>query len=168
MGKAKLRFIINQGLLVGTVADKPVHMFVASGGGGGRRQPTAKDKGKKLKPSDYGAVNNPFSIDQKMNDARGIRGGTIPAGGYTIGKPYKHPRLGKAAFLDPDKSNQTFNRGGFFIHGRGVQGSDGCLVPLDPSEFQQLMAGLTKDAGGRLVVDLIWDEGPKTDNTMIA
>ncbi len=29
-------------------------------------------------------------------------------------------------------------RDGFFIHGRGTHGSDGCIVPMNPSERKKL------------------------------
>jgi hypothetical protein len=44
------------------------------------------------------------------------------------------------------------NRSGFFIHGRGRHGSDGCIVPLDPAQFRSLMDDLTKSNGGTLIV----------------
>jgi hypothetical protein len=43
-------------------------------------------------------------------------------------------------------------RDGFFIHGRGPHGSDGCIVPLDMTQFIDLMNALTKSNGGTLVV----------------
>jgi hypothetical protein len=44
-------------------------------------------------------------------------------------------------------------RDGFYIHGRGPHGSDGCIVPLDKTEFSNLMKALTKSHGGTLVVE---------------
>jgi hypothetical protein len=43
-------------------------------------------------------------------------------------------------------------RDGFYIHGRGHHGSDGCIVPLDPRQFQNLMTALTQSNGGSLMV----------------
>ena len=62
----------------------------------------------------------------------------------------KHPHLGRAAFLEPDKRTPMMGRDGFFIHGRGPHGSDGCIVPS--AEFTELMDALERDGGGILNV----------------
>ena len=43
-----------------------------------------------------------------------------------------------------------FGRSGFYIHGRGPKGSDGCIVPME--SFGPFMAALAKDHGGLLTV----------------
>jgi hypothetical protein len=53
---------------------------------------------------------------------------------------------------DPDKANHMMDRGGFFIHGRGPHGSDGCIVPLNSAELVDLLRALEKDGGGVLTV----------------
>jgi hypothetical protein len=42
------------------------------------------------------------------------------------------------------------DRGGFFIHGRGQHGSDGCIVPMEG--FDALMSALEKAAPVGLLV----------------
>jgi len=44
-------------------------------------------------------------------------------------------------------------RDGFYIHGRGHHGSERCIMPLNPVQFQDLMAALTESNGGTLVVE---------------
>lgn len=44
--------------------------------------------------------------------------GPLPVGLYTIGEPYRHPRLGVITMnLQPDPGNDMLNRAGFRIHG---------------------------------------------------
>ena len=56
------------------------------------------------------------------------------------------------ATLVPDPHNGIMNRAGFAIHGRGQHGSDGCIVPFNPVDFQRLMDALEADGGGVLQV----------------
>jgi hypothetical protein len=67
--------------------------------------------------------------------------------------PSHHKQLGLSARLDPYDDAQArhmYGRDGFYIHGRGPHGSDGCIVPME--SFAELMAALTKDRGGVLFV----------------
>jgi hypothetical protein len=149
-GKANLTFYVNAGMLSGKLNGKYISFPVVSGGGGGAKG--------RVFGEDPGAVNNPFRSNQKENAKKKIRGGSIPSGTYRIGIPARQPHLGLAARLTPLKVPELGTRGGFFIHGRGPKGSDGCLVPLDAKNYQLLMAGLKADNGGALsvfgVVDL--------------
>lgn len=43
-------------------------------------------------------------------------------------------------------------RDGFFIHGRGKHGSDGCIVVLLPNQLASLMDALKTSNGGTLIV----------------
>jgi len=54
--------------------------------------------------------------------------------------------LGRSAKLSPGQPVPN-DRGGFYIHGRGPRGSDGCNVLMEPAKFQQLMGGLTVSHG---------------------
>jgi Protein of unknown function (DUF2778) len=144
MGKANLTYYIFEGVLVGTVGGEQIHILALSGGGGATRR--------KEGPTDPNAVNNPYRTGQvKVGNARG---GPIPLGRYDIRKPAPWHK-GWAARLDPVDPRgflAATGRGGFLIHGRGPLGSDGCIVPLVPSQFQALMHGLEKDDGGALTV----------------
>ena len=147
MGKANLTYYIFEGVLVGSVNGRFVHMFVHSGGGGGTKNPAG--------PSEPDAVNNVYRTGQKTEPARNLRGGPIPLGKYIIRKPAPWHN-GRAARLEPtnplDFQKATGGRSDFLIHGRGPLGSDGCLVPLNRAEFAGLMDGLEKDGGGTLWV----------------
>lgn len=73
--------------------------------------------------------NNP-----SMQDARKV--GPLPRGWYTIGKSYHHPHLGEVTMnLDPDPTNDEFDRSDFRIHGYGsdvVHASEGCVIQIRP------------------------------------
>ena len=148
-GNANLIFHVNYGLLTGVVGGRHVTMSVVSGGGGGAVG--------KIRFDDSHAVNNPLSSNQKANSKRHVRGGTIPAGTWTIGTPAHRAHLGWSAALTPRIVPTLGHRGGFYIHGRGKHGSDGCLVPMNPTNFHALLDGLTADHGGSLTVHGVED-----------
>ena len=140
---ANLTYYITEGVLAGTANGHMIHLSALSGGGGGSRvHPGNSD------------TNNPRSQGVKEVDgAHHIHGGPIPAGRYKVLSPGHHRKLGLAAQLDPYDDVQArsmYGRDGFYIHGRGPHGSDGCIVPMEG--FAELMAALTRDRGGVLYV----------------
>ena len=146
---AQLKFSIKEGLLTGTAGGKVVHMLVWSGGGGGSKSGWVQK----------GTVNNPAKSGLKTagghkDHKHHVHGGPIPPGSYSIHTPDgKHPNLGPiSALLAPAKGNHMHGRGGFFIHGRGPHGSDGCLVPHTSADFHKLMDLLKHTHGGHLTV----------------
>jgi hypothetical protein len=134
---ANLTYEIFTGRLVGYANKAFFCIDALSGGGGG----STKDMGSS-------STNNPYYTGLKSkfksSNPHHIHGGPIPPGRYKIARPSKHVRLGLSAQLIPDSSNSMMGRSGFFIHGRGVHGSDGCIVPL--SGFQDLMNALEAEA----------------------
>jgi hypothetical protein len=141
---ANLTYYIFEGELIGTAANRMWNVTALSGGGGGSR----------VNPTD-GNTNNPYAQGVKTEDGRsGHRhGGPIPVGRYRIATPSRHAHLGLSARLDPYDEHQEramMGRDGFYIHGRGRHGSDGCIVPME--QFQELMAALTTERGGILFV----------------
>jgi hypothetical protein len=137
-----LNYYIFEGILVGSANSQSFHLSAASGGGGGSKK----------KPVDFGGGYYPYLTGQKTtgSGAAHQHGGPIPIGKYSISKPVHHAHLGLSAFLVPAAGNDMLRRGGFFIHGRGSHGSDGCIVPL--SSFGTLMDALKADPGGTLIV----------------
>jgi hypothetical protein len=133
-----LTYYIFEGVLVGA----GLHMSVGSGGGSGstRRAPTP-------------TANNPYAtaVRTRGHGKGHVHGGPIPAGIYQIETPAKHGHLGLSAALLP-RGPLPGGRGGFYIHGRGPHGSDGCLVPVKNDDFKTLMELLRKSEGGTLVV----------------
>lgn len=151
MGKAVLKYYIYEALLTGQLDGKIIWMSAMSGGGAMS----------KLKITDPTVVNNPYAWTKKATykskkaATPQNRGGPIPPGEYEIWAP-ESSRGYLAAYLKPLGSTamllKRINRDGFLIHGSGKFGSDGCIVPAKPAEYQKLMKGLKADKGGKLIV----------------
>jgi hypothetical protein len=140
---ANLTYYIFEGVLTGTVGGKLFHMSALSGGGGGST---------KHRPAT--SVNNPYmeALKTRSSSTSHVHGGPIPPGKYTILKPSHHPHLGLSAKL-VHPHFRPMGRDGFYIHGRGPHGSDGCIVPLESPKFQELMTALALSNGGVLFVE---------------
>jgi hypothetical protein len=138
---AQLTYYIFEGVLVGNAGGRSYQLTAGSGGGAGSttKRPTS-------------AANNPYATGLKTSESgsRHVHGGPLPVGRYRILPPAQHPHLGLSARLEALSGAARPGRAGFFIHGRGTHGSDGCIVPMH--ELRPLMASLTKDQGGTLVV----------------
>lgn len=140
---ADLTFAIAGGMLTGTAGGEAVKMPAFSGGRGGSTTKGAVDAG---------VVNNPDKVGQKTDHRHHVHGGPLPPGTYTIGVPSRHAHLGLSAALTPHTGNHMLGRAGFFIHGSGPHGSDGCIVPAAAADFHRLMHLLTTSHGGTLTV----------------
>lgn len=140
---ADLTYYIVEGVLTGIVRGKMVHLLALSGGGGGS-----------TKNRSAFAMNNPYMEGLKTvgSGKEHVHGGPIPPGVYLVATPSHHPHLGLSARLDSVDGKSPMGRDGFYIHGRGPHGSDGCIVPLESGQFTKLMTDLTATKGGRLIV----------------
>ena len=147
-GTAHLTYYIFEGVLVGFIGTEMVHLHAWSGGAGGSTK----------NPTD-GSANNPYMYALKEVDTKKkhIHGGPIPPGPYRILPPSHHGKLGLSAKLEPDRKLPG-NRGGFYIHGQGPHGSDGCIVPKK-DDFPSLMDKLTASHGGSLFVAQTMEDG---------
>lgn len=147
-----LYYSIAQQRLSGEIGGTRVDLYAVSGGGRGRTKGTPES--------------SLASFSHQRKTAKTARGGPLPPGFYIVHKPGHHPRLGLSAYLeqtlasllqaDPLAPNRYYvtDRGGFFIHGRGAHGSDGCIVPmrgfralLDLVEAHSPVALLVRDPG---------------------
>jgi len=134
--------------LTGTVNGEEFDIYAASGGGRGRRRGAPEA--------------SVSSFDHRRKTTRATRGGPIPPGYYIVHTPSAHPRLGRSAFLEQTVSSLlqleptselgvvVTNRDGFFVHGRGPRGSDGCIVPFE--QFDELLDALQAEGGSVLLV----------------
>jgi hypothetical protein len=149
-----LNYSIARQWLEGSVGNEKFSVQAWSGGGRGRTGP--------------GAENTPASYDvfQKESDegSKHIHGGPIPPGIYVCFHVPHHHKFGECVFLQQTilslVSVQTrkdgpqirfYNRDGFFIHGRGKHGSDGCIVPDNPAIRSKLNRAI-KNAGNGTVI----------------
>lgn len=142
-GSAKLTYYIFEGILVGLVNSKAIHLSAWTGGGAGSTR---------NKPNE--SANNPYAYGLKEVDDKSkhihVHGGPIPPGRYRIHLPGRNEKVGLSAQLDPLQPLPN-KRGGFLIHRMGPHGSDGCIVLAD-KDFYPLMHSLTASRGGMLVV----------------
>jgi hypothetical protein len=147
---ADLTYYIFEGVLTGIVNGRAIHMIALSGGGGGSTLHKT-----------VMSMNNPYMEALKTvgSGKTHTHGGPLPPGKYLVQAPAKHGHLGLSARLDPSAGHAPMGRDGFYIHGAGPHGSDGCIVPTDKNQFQVLMELLTKSGGGTLLVVETMDLG---------
>jgi hypothetical protein len=86
-------------------------------------------------------MNNPFLTSLKEDKEKKIDGGPLPIGIYTLSL---HEKKTNWIRLTPKDVVAMHGRDGFAIHGRGPEGSQGCIVPEDFSVVQKICA-LVKD-----------------------
>lgn len=142
-GSAQLTYYIFEGVLVGFIGTQMIHLSAWSGGAGGS-----------TKNDTDSSANNPYmyafkEVDDKKKKLH-VHGGPIPPGQYHILPPGHHKKLGLCAKLEPQQRLPN-DRGGFYIHGQGPHGSDGCIVP-NKNDFPGLMEKLKESQGGSLHV----------------
>jgi hypothetical protein len=134
--------------LSGKIGNKEISIWAKSGGGRGSKvHPDGK-------PGQMGLAS--WNTQRKQNDGTGIRGGPLPTGMYIVQKPANHPDLKLSAYLEQTLTSLLYEdrsallgvsvtkRDGFYIHGRGPKGSDGCIVPMEM--FDELMTLLKANA----------------------
>ena len=76
---------------------------------------------------------------------RKVAGGPVPPGEYLMEYISSHDIFRECIHLKPLKIEELIpgiteykKRSGFFIHGRGDRGSDGCIVPYIPAQRKEL------------------------------
>jgi hypothetical protein len=130
-------------LLTGTIGTANFHEVAFSGGSRGHKT-TAPDKARRyLHKSNLndslGRLATTPEVYVKKTDTYQQRGGTIPPGHYRCIYVGNHPTFHECIFLDPAADAHAIrspfarhpiahHRGGFYIHGQGPKGSDGCIV----------------------------------------
>ena len=129
--------------LTGTIGVENISLWAKSGGG---RASKTHSEGQ---PGQEGLR----SWNPQLKAAGSTRGGPLPPGFYQVQKPANHPDLGRAAYLEQTITSLLYanpsapggvsmtQRDGFYIHGRGPKGSDGCIVPMEGfGHFMDLLA----------------------------
>jgi hypothetical protein len=67
---------------------------------------------------------------KRLGDVNPTRFGEIPNGVFRVGHVHQSPGLGRCAALS-SVEGAMMGRKGFYIHGQGHVGSEGCIVPLN-------------------------------------
>jgi len=124
MADNNLLYFIIDALLVGTVDGIHFQMKAVSGGRAGSKTPGVVNTH---------VANNPWFVGRGY--PKNVEGGPIPCGEYDV---RLHESKQNQLRLTPNASNAMANRSGFLIHGRGVEGSQGCIVPLVFTELVRL------------------------------
>jgi hypothetical protein len=119
--KWELVYYIWDERLVGSLGNQSFNIHAVSGGG----------RGATIGVPDRSLA----SYSPHRRKAHGIRGGVIPPGWWRVERPseYRGKMMRPSARLIPMSMqwvdyNRDYDREPFLIHGRGPQGSDGCLV----------------------------------------
>ena len=135
--------------LEGAVGDQKFSMRAWSGGGRGRKG--------------AGAEHTLASYDtfRKTDHKHGITGGPLPEGLYICHFVAHHPRFHQCIFLEQTLTAvlqidsaaifRFYDRAGFYVHGRGPHGSDGCIVPQNEADRHKLNNAI-KNASGAVLL----------------
>ena len=163
--------------LWGEVNGTKLYMDAASGGGRGSSTHPQGD------PLDKGSPLGSWDSDRKIDEAKGIRGGPLPSGWYVVQPPKPYPEynwsmgaelvptatsLIRRIETEPNLKIEVTSRNGFFIHGPGHKGSDGCIVPFKKADFYKLMEALKGDTPIALRVSLEGKDGSDIGDSALA
>ena len=126
---ADLQYNLADGHLSGSIGGYKISARAGSGGRAGSKTPDALN---------WWLANNPFAVCVKLSS--GNPGGPLPMGRYRLAL---HESRKNWIRLLPF-SQAMFGREGFAIHGRGLRGSDGCIVPSDFLVVLQICSALAQ------------------------
>jgi len=123
-----LTYAIFDGVLVGQIGGRHIHILAASGGGGGSTIPHNPKGGYSgAHQGEFYPYLTGLQASGATNSATHRHGGPLPIGRYRMLYEANHPHLHQCVRLIPQFPS---HRSGFLIHGRGPHGSDGCIVPI--------------------------------------
>ena len=163
-----LRYSIRDELLYGTVADISFSMRAFSGGGRGSTSGIERTDVKHWSTEKKA----PAAFDAKN------RGGPLPRGHYIARYVSAHPTFGRCAVLEQTITSllridpfapggvSVTKRGGFYIHGPGPHGSDGCIVPANKVDYRSLIDAI-RSASGVVLIE-VRNEGAPAERLDIA
>jgi hypothetical protein len=135
-----LNYSIAREWLEGTVGGEKFSMYAWSGGRRGSKK--------------AGVAEHTFeSYNVFRKEQKGVNGGPLPPGLYICHHATDGPG-GESIRLEPtvaamfqvgaDAKVLFYNRSGFYIHGRGPIGSQGCIVPENDAERLRLTKAIKK------------------------
>ena len=149
-----LTYSIAREWLQGLVSGQSFSFHAWSGGG----------RGQTKKNADYSAESYDVFRKTQHEKNKNIHGGPLPPGMYLCQYVAHHPHFGECIFLQITISSQLsfdargtisfYNRDGFYIHGRGPHGSDGCIIPDINSDRLRLNKAI-KDAASTVILNVI-------------
>lgn len=136
--------------LDGDVEGERFSLRAWSGGGRGRTGPGAEH-----------AVASYDVFRRTQHEKIDVHGGPLPPGLYVCRYVQNHPHFHECIFLeqtitalirvDANAHMRFYDRSGFYIHGRGPHGSDGCIVPDSEADRRRLNRAV-KDAASAVLL----------------
>jgi hypothetical protein len=166
MRMASLTYNAAAEILSGQVGKDSFHDVAYSGGARGHKATTSAKAARYLHSSSLndslGRLATTREVYNKQTDTYVQRGGVIPPGHYHCVYVADHPSFHECirleqmvdahAIVSPFARHAIIHgRGGFFIHGHGPKGSDGCLVPVVESR-RRLLNKAVQQFDGRVVL----------------
>lgn len=166
MRVAQLTYDAAREHLSGTVGDEPpFHLLAYSGGSRGHKAGVTLHEAKIYLHNAAGTLKSRLATTKEIKDRQGNykqRGGTIPPGHYLCLYLTNHSSFHECIQLvagrDAHAIHSSFSsipipldRRGFFIHGSGAKGSDGCIVPANEAERHRLNKAV-RDFPGNVVL----------------
>jgi hypothetical protein len=166
---ARLTYDAASETLTGNVAGNHFHERAFSGGSRGHKSSVRKAAAARYLHNDplnesLGRLATTREVYDKKTDRYKQRGGTIPPGHYLCVYMRHHAAFGECVFLEPTKDAHAIHspfsrfpivhhRDGFFIHGHGPKGSDGCIV-LANEPRRKLLNGVIRDFAGSVILEV--------------
>ena len=161
---ARLEYSAASELLTGAIGSSRFRVVASSGGSRGHKTSvSAKAAGKYLHAQASSLTSHLATTKTIEKDGKYLqRGGTLPPGHYICDYHAKHAAFGECIQLrqtsDALAIHSPFSpfpiphgRSGFFIHGSGPKGSDGCIVPANEVERLRLNKAV-RDFPGKVIL----------------
>jgi len=165
---ARLTYNAASGFLTGRIGNQVFNDSADSGGSRGHKQ-TTHAKAKRYLHStslndSLGRMATTRELYDKKSDTYFQRGGTLPSGHYHCVYVENHASFHECIRLDQmcdahaivspfARHSIVHHRGGFFIHGHGPKGSDGCLVLASETRRKSLNQAV-RGFDGRVILEV--------------
>jgi len=166
---ARLTYNAAAELLSGSIGKAHFHEVAFSGGGRGHKSNVKHAAAARYLHGNplndmYGRLATTREVYQEKGDQYDQRGGTIPPGHYLCVYTPNHKTFRECVFLSPQADAFAIrspfsmfpiphHRSGFFIHGHGPKGSDGCIVLANESR-RTLLNHTIRDFPGSVVLEV--------------
>jgi len=165
---ARITYNASAQILSGVIGEAHFNDLAYSGGSRGHKATTSAKAARYLHASNLnesmGRLGTTREIYEKSSDTYSQRGGTIPPGHYHCVYVANHPSFHACIKLEQMRDAHAIvtpfarhaivhHRGGFFIHGHGPKGSDGCIV-LASETRRKLLNQAVEGFQGRVVLEV--------------
>ena len=163
---ARLEYNAARERLTGAIGDAHFNVIAYSGGSRGHKTDVSAAHAAAYLHSQANSLFSHLSTTKTIekNGKFIQRGGTLPPGHYVCHYHEHHATFGECIQLlqtrDALAIHSQFSafpiphgRGGFFIHGAGPKGSDGCIVPASSTERTRLNRAV-RDFDGKVILEV--------------